>query len=91
MAEIGKIALALFLVGFWLFLPIGFLLFDIAGNDIITERTQDTGPIVFWDYISVYFSLLTFNIAGVSVYIKYIIWFLQFATAVFIAVMIRGN
>jgi hypothetical protein len=91
MADMGKILLALFLIGFWLFLPMGLMLFDVAGFDQVDTYPEDKGNLNFWAYIEAYFKILTFNIAGVNVYIKYFIHFLQIATALFIAIMIRGN
>lgn len=102
MAEMGKIVLALFLVAFWLFLPIPMMVIGVGGFDTIEDvyvNVPDDNPnLGFFQWakpitqlFTTYFKLLVFEIPGLQIYVRYFIRFLQFATALFILIMLRGN
>ena len=40
MADYGKLTLALFLVGFWLFLPIPMMYLDVTGYNTLNPETE---------------------------------------------------
>lgn len=101
MTTITRVVLAMFIVGFWLFLPIGLMLFDVAGFDQLDRPEVDepeTGLAGFFQWagnivqiLGIYFQLLVFNIPGVNVFIRFIVVFLQILSAIFIGFMLRGN
>lgn len=101
---ITKYALALFLIGFWLFLPVPMMLFGVGGFEEVTQNVPEnidnpaeTGLGFFaWlkpitQGISLFFNLLVFNIVGIDPILARFINFLQLSTLVFVLVMLRGN
>jgi len=90
----NKIVLGLFLIGFWLFLPIGMIAMNVTGYDSIEnnpkleQRTGLFGIIdMLLDGVKIYFNMLVFNIPNVHEYIIYIVRFLQFASFVFLLIL----
>ena len=68
---INKEGIALFLVSFWLFLPIPLMIFDVGGYQEIATNTN---------ILNIYFQLLIFNIPGASFVMLRIVNLLQVIT-----------
>lgn len=103
MADIGKITIAILVVAFWLFLPVGLMLFDVAGFDYLEfsnniEQPKDTGVIGFFSWatpiiqiINIYFQTLIFNIPNLHIMFRLIINMMQIISLIFVGIMLRGN
>lgn len=95
----NKIVLGLFIVGFWLFLPIPFMIMDIGEYQAIdleeAEETEDIGFLDFLgtmaDLFGVYWRLFFFTIPDVNQYLNYFILFIKVSTILFTLIMLRGN
>ncbi len=92
----NKIVFAIFLVGFWLFLPIGMLLLGVSGYDSLQsddiDVEQPTGILgigkVLIDGLKMFFNMLIFNIPNVHEYIVYFVRFLQFLSVIVIIFLV---
>ena len=91
----NKIIVAIFLVGFWLFLPVGMQLLGVSGYDSIStmdEVEQPTGILgigaTLIDGLGLYFNLLIFNIPNVHEYIVYFVRLLQFMSLILIIFLV---
>ena len=84
-----KTTIAVFIIAFWLFLPIPMMMFNIGGFDIYeNESPNGINPI---DWLTIYFKLLVFSIPSANIYIVFFVRFLQAMTILFLALWIRGG
>ncbi len=101
MASITRVTLALFIIGFWVFLPISLQWLGITGFSIVAPpiiEEPDESGLGFFEWlrpitqsVSIYFKILTFNIPDIFPLLRYFLNFLQLATVTFILFMLRGN
>lgn len=101
----SRVILAIFVIGFWLFLPLPLMYLDVGGfsevdkSDLATIQTPNVGKLTFlFDliqpfvvFIKMYFKLLVFSIPTVSIGIRYFFNFIQILSMIFLAFMLRGN
>lgn len=95
----NKVILALFLIGFWLFLPIPFMLLNVDGyEELDITEAEDTEEIGFLNFLGtmgnlfgIYWKLFFMSFPTVSSYINYFLLFLKVATITLAIFMIRGN
>lgn len=78
MSDSKTVTIALFILAFWLFLPLPMILFNVGGF----QEVANTGNIV-----TIYFNLLSFNIPGADFVILRIVNFIQIVT-LFVSVIL---
>lgn len=100
----NKIVLVVFLIGFWLFLPIPMIYMNIGNYDYLREndlsdldKYENERP-SFLNFLNeigymvgIYLKLLFFTIPNAPALINYFLLFLKSLTGVFLFVMLRGN
>ena len=91
----GKMTLLLFVVGFWLFLPIPFMLMNIGEYQLIdTEEIdgiEEPNAVNIWDVLKIYWRVLFFTIPNANIYIQYILLFFKVASVLGVFLVIRGD
>lgn len=95
----NKIVVALFIIGFWIFLPIPMMLLDVGGYEVVDlSEAEDTGEIGFINFLGTlgnifktYWNLFFFNIPTSNVYIQYFLLFIKSASLLFTILILRGN
>lgn len=93
----NKIGLALFIFGFWLFLPIPLLFFNVDGIQQVELSDVPENP-SFLNFLGTlgnlffnYWSLFFYSFPGSAPYLNYLLIFIKASTILFGILMLRGN
>lgn len=91
----SNISLAIFIVGFWIaivgiFSFIG-LPYDVGGESFTWSELSENNSINPFDYLSFFFSAVTFNIPDLWFGLRFFINFMQVLSVIMIAFFLRGS
>jgi len=94
----SKIRIMLFIIAFWLIIPLPFMILGIGGFDRVSfKEIQDLEQPSFfnyltigWDYLSIYFRIIFIGFYGTPIYIDIFLWLLRAITVFTFILVIRG-
>lgn len=97
-----KEIIALTIVAFWIFYPLGMLMMGVTDSPIIDDSESGSikeptsfNPVNFFDgwfkFIKVYFKCMYFVIPSAPEWMSFIVLFLQIASMLTVYLLVRGN
>lgn len=95
----SKIIVMVFILAFWIFLPLPFMIMGVGGFenlDLTDLETQENPTFLnyltlIWSFVSIYFRILVIGFYGVPIYINLFIWLLKAITGFVLVLVLRGN
>lgn len=89
--DLGKLGLGVFIIAFWLALPIFLIILGVSGFETLDTTTKTTGTSSILNLVGLYFKTAVINIKGVSIYIQLFINVLQIASLLVAFLLFRGD